>query len=79
MLGRLNVELWLLSMRVSSELAFLFSIISPPAMTTGAILSSRNESRDRLLRLSCEDIVPGITRVVLVTLLLLRRTEPSFP
>jgi len=79
MLGRLKVELWLLSTRVSSELAFLFSTTSPPAMMTGAILSLKNGSWDRLLRLSCEDMVPGITRVGFVMLLLLRRTEPSFP
>jgi hypothetical protein len=78
-LGRLKVELWLLSVRVSSELVFLFSTTSPPAMMTGAILSIKNESWDRLPRLSCEDMVPGMTRVVLVTLLLRRRTEPSFP
>jgi hypothetical protein len=79
MLGRLKVELWLLSTRVSSELAFLFSTTSPPAMMTGAILSLRNGSCDMLLKLSCEDMVPGIARAVFVRLLLLRRTEPSFP
>jgi hypothetical protein len=42
MLGRLSVELWLLSVRVSSVLVFLFSMISPPAMITGAILSIKN-------------------------------------
>jgi hypothetical protein len=65
--------------RVSSELVFLFSMTSPPAMMTGAVLAIRNGSWDKLLKLSCEDIVPGITRVVFVTLLLLRRTDPSFP
>jgi hypothetical protein len=44
MLGRRKVELWLLSVRANSELAFLFSMISPPAMMTGAILSIRNGS-----------------------------------
>lgn len=81
MLGRLRAELWLLSMRVRSELVFLFSMTSPPAMMTGATRSIRNASCDRvLLRLSCEDMVPGITRVLLVVvLLLLRRTEPRRP
>ena len=36
--------LWLLSVRVSSKLVFLFWMTSPPAMTTGAILSARKES-----------------------------------
>ena len=79
MLGRLKVELWLLSMRASSELAFLFSTTSPPAMMTGAILSLRNGSWEKVPKLSCEDMVPGIARVEFVRLLLLRRTAPSFP
>jgi hypothetical protein len=45
MLGLLAAQLWLLSVGVNSELVvFLFSITSPPAMTTGAILSIRNGS-----------------------------------
>lgn len=44
MLGRLKVELWLLSVRVRSELVFLFSTTSPPAMMTGAILSIKKGS-----------------------------------
>jgi len=78
-LGRLKVLLWLLSVRDNSELVFLFSTTSPPAIMTGAILCIRNGSFDKLLKLSCDDIVPGITRAVFVMLLLLRRTKPSFP
>jgi hypothetical protein len=78
-LGRLSVVLWLLSVRANSELVFRFSTTSPPAMMTGAILDIRNGSLDRLPKLSCDDIVPGITRAVFEMLVLLLRTNPSFP
>lgn len=79
MLGRRKLELWLLSMRVNSELVFLFSMTSPPAMMTGAILALKKGSSEPPLKLPCEDIVPGITRVVLETLLVLRRPKPKRP
>src|SRR5262249_52367466 len=41
-----EAKLWLLSVRLSSELVFLLSITSPPAMITGFILSVRNGSAD---------------------------------
>ena len=75
--------LWLLSVRLSSALVFLFSTISPPAITTGAMRSAKNGSNDwLLLRLSCEDIVPGMRRpvlLVLLVLLLFLRTDPRRP
>jgi hypothetical protein len=37
-------RLWVLSLRLISVLVFRFSITSPPAMTTGAILCIRNGS-----------------------------------
>lgn len=78
-LGRRQLMLWLLSVRPKSAPVFLFSIISPPAMMTGAMRSAKKGSKDwLLLRLSCDDIVPGMRWPVPV-LLLFRRTEPRRP
>jgi hypothetical protein len=56
-LGRSNNNDVFDSLRDSSELAFLFSIISPPpAIMTGLIRSSRKGSRDVML--SWEDMAP---------------------
>ena len=52
MLGRLSARLWLLPVLLSSELGFRLCTTSPPAMTTGFILSAKKESL--LTRLSCE-------------------------
>lgn len=80
MLGRGKARFCSLPVRLASKLRFLFSIISPPAITTGLMRSARNGSTDWLLaRLSCEDMVPGIARGLLVMLPLRRRTWPSRP
>jgi hypothetical protein len=80
MLGRGNARFCSLPVRLASKLRFRFSMISPPAITTGLMRSARNGSTDCwLARLSCEDMVPGIARGLLVMLPLRRRTWPSRP
>ena len=56
----MNGTLWLLSVRVKSELVFRFSTISPPAMTTGFIRSRKNGSvvDPALAKLSDEEAGP---------------------
>lgn len=80
MLGRGKARFCSLPVRLASKLTFLFSMISPPAITTGLMRSAKNGSTDWLLaRLSCEDMVPGIGRGLLVMLPLRRRMCPSRP
>src|SRR5262249_28632168 len=85
-LGRPKAKkLWLLSVRLSSELLFLLSTTwPPPAMTTGFTRSIRNGSTDRALhRLSCEETAGAVAvrpRVRRVAELPLRRlTAPMRP
>lgn len=75
-LGRLADKLWLLSVRLNSALAFLFSTTEPPAMTTGFIRSAKNGSL--LTRLSWDVCLSPNPRDRLLLPLRLR-TAPSFP
>lgn len=45
-LGRGNARFCSLPVRLASKLTFRFSMISPPAMTTGLMRSARNGSTD---------------------------------
>jgi hypothetical protein len=80
MLGLLKGRLRLLSDRLISELVFLFSTTSPPAMTTGLIRSMRKGSCECVpARLSCEDMVPATPRANCPAPLLRLRTCPRRP